>query len=172
MAQQATSANTSINSKRLPAIYNKLYISTGRVIDYGCGKYTDHIRWYLYAHQYLPYDPFNQPDEVNRKTLETCKDRHKATVILSNVLNVIDDMQTVFDVIDHCLELAHGGSVCVTVYEGDKSGVGKYTKKDCFQRNWKFAQWVQWLIACGYLICWDKGIIFIEGKQKRPFRER
>lgn len=56
--QTRTSKNTSVNSWRLPAVYNKVdwdrlkqaySLSTDcpLVYDYGCGKYTEHIRDFL-----------------------------------------------------------------------------------------------------------------------------
>ena len=43
MEQIYTSANTSVNSSRLPKIYNlaKEKIEGKSVLDYGCGKYFD-----------------------------------------------------------------------------------------------------------------------------------
>ena len=52
--QEFTSKNTSVNKAKLPAIYNKLnwevinatnkaYAVDNTVIDYGCGKHTNHI---------------------------------------------------------------------------------------------------------------------------------
>ena len=47
MAQTYTSKATSINRSKLPAVYNKAIFSAPFVFDYGCGKYTDHIRQHL-----------------------------------------------------------------------------------------------------------------------------
>ena len=44
MRQTFTSATTSINSTKLPAVYGKLPFKPVALLDYGCGKYTDHIR--------------------------------------------------------------------------------------------------------------------------------
>ena len=94
--QTCTSARTSINSGRLPAVYSRIPYFTARVVlDWGCGKYTDHIRAALPGHLcYLPYDPFNQPEDVNRDTLALVRIAIQTgtpvTAICSNVLNVID----------------------------------------------------------------------------------
>ena len=61
MKQEFSSANTSINSTKLPAIYNKIdwkkvrnnwyethdEMSWPFVLDYGCGRYTEHINEFL-----------------------------------------------------------------------------------------------------------------------------
>ena len=43
--QTFTSSATSINRSKLPAVYGKAKLSrtTPFLVDYGCGKYTDHI---------------------------------------------------------------------------------------------------------------------------------
>jgi hypothetical protein len=69
-----TSKNTSINSKKLPAIYNRLdwdalrerwakitkFDRTPIVLDFGCGRYTDHIEQFLTTKGFIfrGYDPF------------------------------------------------------------------------------------------------------------------
>ena len=141
--QTYTSAATSINSGRLPAVYSRIPYYTGRVVlDYGCGRYTDHIRAALPGHlAYLPYDPFNQPDDVNRDTLALVRiavhTRTPVTVICSNVLNVIDnddEVRTIANWIRYIVGQT-GGIGYVTVYEGNRSGTGRKTGPDQYQRN-------------------------------------
>lgn len=141
MAQTFTSSATSINSARLPAVFRKAELTAPVVLDYGCGRYTDHIRSALSGKQYLPYDPYNQPNAVNRETARALRSalRRKTPVdvVCSNVLNVIDDDGTVrfiADQIENAVELT-GGTAYVTVYEGDRSGVGRQTGADQYQRN-------------------------------------
>lgn len=140
--QKYTSANTSINSKKLPKIYSKAKFS-GTVLDIGCGRYTIHIRRHLEDQdvEYLPYDPFNQPAEVNEKSLHRTRilirNGRPVNVVCSNVLNVIDDEATVKNIarrIEYIVTLSHGRGY-VTVYEGDKSGIGRQTGTDQYQRN-------------------------------------
>lgn len=81
MKQDHTSAHTSINATKLPRVFNLATFSPGEIIlDFGCGRYTDHIR------------------ATARRT---------------------------------------GGRYLVTVYEGDRSGNGRETMPDCWQRNEK-----------------------------------
>ena len=141
--QTCTIAKTSINSGRLPAVYSRLPYFKGRVIlDWGCGRYTDHIRAALPGHlAYLPYDPFNQPEEVNRDTLALVRiavhTETPVTVICSNVLNVIDNDDEVRNIANwlRYIVTETGGIGYVTVYEGDRSGTGRKTGPDQYQRN-------------------------------------
>lgn len=153
-----TSKNTSINSKKLPAIYNRLdwdalrerwnkltkFDRTPTVLDFGCGRYTDHIEHFLATKGFIykGYDPFWKSAKENDDAL-TCE---PYIVICSNVLNVIINKQTVTDIQKYIREFtfsAYLGKNLVkessfyylTIYEGDKSGIGRMTKPDCFQRN-------------------------------------
>lgn len=143
MSQTYTSANTSINRTKLPAVYRKVTITTPFVLDYGCGKYTAHIRDHVAEQNayYLPYDPYNQPEKVNEgacQMLNRCAEYHKpVTVICSNVLNVINDrneIKNIAKVIRHIVRETNGVAY-ITVYEGDKTGTGRVTGKDQYQRN-------------------------------------
>ena len=144
MEQTYTSASTSINSTKLPAVYRKAKISAPVVMDYGCGKYTDHIKDFL-RHKYgavlLPFDPFNQPRDVNattRRYIHNCIDyKLPVDVICSNVLNVIDSdvsVKTVAWNIENIVSKT-GGTAYITVYEGNRSSVGRRTGSDQYQRN-------------------------------------
>lgn len=143
MAQTFTSSGTSINRTRLPAVYNKATFTSDYILDYGCGKYTDHIKLFAILHDkvYLPYDPYNQPNDVNMHTFETASTvaslGESIDVVCSNVLNVIDsesDISRICSQIEH-IAVKTGGTAFVTVYEGDKSGTGRQTGKDQYQRN-------------------------------------
>lgn len=139
--QTYTSKATSINSARLPAVYGKAKLTAPYVLDYGCGKYTDHIRNALPDKVYLPFDPYNQPDDVNCHSMMTVSTAssldEQVDVICSNVLNVIDDDGTVRFIADQIEYIAErtGGTAYITVYEGDRSGIGRQTGKDQYQRN-------------------------------------
>lgn len=140
--QTYTSKATSINKNKLPAVYNKVRFNSRIILDYGCGRYTDHIRKHLAeSHVYLSYDPYNQPEDVNNVSMFTVQNAIKShtpvDVVLSNVLNVINDDWTILgiaDVIELITEKT-GGTGYVTVYEGNHSGIGKQTGKDQYQRN-------------------------------------
>lgn len=141
--QNFTSSATSINRTKLPAVYGKATLTAPLVFDYGCGKYTDHIKEHVKAdhHVYLPYDPYNQPDDVNKfsvtMVINAMHVRFPVDVICSNVLNVIDSDSEVSRICHHIEEIATttGGTGYVTVYDGDRSCIGRQTGRDQYQRN-------------------------------------
>ena len=141
--QTFTSSATSINRSKLPAVYGKADLTSKLVFDYGCGKYTDHIEEHLKSdrHVYLPYDPYNQPEDVNKFSvtlvINAMHVHYPVDVVCSNVLNVIDSDGEVSRICHHLEEIATttGGTAYVTVYEGDRSGVGRQTGRDQYQRN-------------------------------------
>ena len=151
MTQAFTSAATSINSGKLPKVFSKVSFPRHRLIfDYGCVKYTDHIRAALPDQTYCPFDPFNQPDDVNRCSVNyvlTAMLRHyPVDVVCSNVLNVIDDDDTVCRIARHIREIVRdtGGTGYVTVYAGDRSGIGRQTGPDQYQRNQPLSDYLKY----------------------------
>ena len=65
------------------------------------------------------------------------------TILISNVLNVIEEDEIILQIIKTCKELLESdGRVLITVYEGDKSGKGKQSKEDCYQRNARTAEYI------------------------------
>jgi hypothetical protein len=143
--QKYTSSATSINRSKLPAVYGRATLSrtTPFVVDYGCGKFTDHIDEHLrrLSKVLYPYDPYNQPDYVNLHTLDFIRwamdNRIEVDVVCSNVLNVIDSDGEVSRICHDLERIATttGGTAFVTVYEGNRSGVGRQTGRDQYQRN-------------------------------------
>ena len=138
--QTYTSANTSVNSKRLPAIYKKidwykikLQYNKLVVLDIGAGKYTQHIKEYIESKggEYIPYDPYNLSPADN---LYAGANFHRATVVIcSNVFNVIKEMDVIYDL--HEMITKYNVPYFISVYEGDRSWIGHETKKGCWQRN-------------------------------------
>lgn len=153
-----TSKNTSINSKNLPAIYNRLdwdalreywnkitkFNRTPVVLDFGCGRYTDHIEHFLATKGFIykGYDPFWKSSKENNEAL-ICE---PYIVICSNVLNVIINKETVNDIQRYIRDFSFPAPLgknlvkepsfyYITIYAGNKSGIGCMTKPDCFQRN-------------------------------------
>ena len=138
--QTYTSANTSVNSKRLPAIYKKIdwnkiknYYGDLVVLDVGAGKYTQHIKEYIESKggEYIPYDPYNLSAEDN---LYASANFDRANVIIcSNVFNVIKETDVIYDL--HEMITKYNVPYFISVYEGDRSWIGHETKKGCWQRN-------------------------------------
>jgi len=149
--QTYTSAETSINETRLPAIYGKFEkqfdLHDCTILDYGCGKYTEHIRKWCEDRniRYLPYDPFNQDEATNKNSLNYAMITKAAGLpvigVCSNVLNVIDNDNVICGIIDELRQLTH--ITFYTVYEGDKTGTGRVSKKDCWQRNEKLKSYLK-----------------------------
>lgn len=143
--QTFTSAKTSVNRSKLPAVYGKAKLSKRSpfLVDYGCGKYTDHIRSALLEQGKVlyPYDPYNQPDDVNLHTLDFIRwamdERVAIDLVCSNVLNVIDSEGEISRICNDIEKIVNrtGGTAFITVYEGDRSCVGRQTGKDQYQRN-------------------------------------
>lgn len=155
-----TSKNTSINSKKLPAIYNRLdwdalrerwnkltkFDRTPIVLDFGCGRYTDHIEHFLATKGFIykGYDPFWKDENENHDAL-TCE---PYIVICSNVLNVINDdivlneLQNKIRNFSFLINLDKKQSLYyISIYAGRGDGIGKITKKDCYQRNQKINEY-------------------------------
>ena len=148
MKQQFTSKNTSINTKRLPTIYSKLNLERLRdktIFDYGSGKIETVriIREKLetYDIDYIPYDIYNLSPADNCYALERRKEAD--IYICSNVLNVIKEDEIVQRIIDEIIQLSNTTPYFFKIYEGNKSGIGKQTKKDCWQRNQKTKDYLQ-----------------------------
>lgn len=161
--QYHTSKHTSINTKKLPAVYNKVdwskYGAEHYIFDIGCGcldtqyliknKLCSH-----HLHKFYPWDPCHpcicHPD-VTENLMWRCDSLPKV-IICSNVLNVLDTYSAVFDLVcrlcDAIIVRNNNGTYrlnpCyITVYEGDKSGVGHETKKDCWQRNERLEKYLE-----------------------------
>lgn len=143
-AQKYTSASTSINKSKLPKGYTTVGKHFGWTkgtihLDIGGGRFDnaiEHLATHgVHAHV---YDPYNRSEEHNTNALAKAGNGQADTVSLFNVLNVIDDPEHHTS----ALQLAHSslkpkGKLFVGVYEGDKSGKGKQTGKDSYQRNEK-----------------------------------
>ena len=128
-----TSANTSIN-KRIPALFGKLpnNVRNCQLLDYGCGKYPNYVKQWGEERgiSVISYDKYNYCEE------DWYKEYGYDVVCLSNVLNVVNNWNTRWDILQDCWNcLRIGGQLYITVYEGDKSGKGRITKADCWQEN-------------------------------------
>ena len=163
--QTYSSAATSINSAKLPAVYSRVsdsaYQWADKLLDYGCGRYITHLIKYTARHSALPddryyhycwwygYDRFNRDAADNAHALEGFSESKNSLthrmVFCSNVLNVIDSDDVVKGIAGFLTACAiSGAAVMVTVYEGDRSGIGRATKADCYQRNEKIVNYLKY----------------------------
>lgn len=134
--QTYTSANTSLN--QLPCTH-KLVAQENftKLLDYGCGKY-DTFKNYVevLGKKYFGYDKYNRSEKENMEAL-SCNPN---LVTCNNVLNVIDSDEVMEQVVKDLASF--GCKTIICVYEGDRTGVGKVTKKDCYQRNQKAVEYI------------------------------
>jgi hypothetical protein len=138
MTQEFSSAMTSINSKKLPAVYHKINWerlhkdhNIIRVLDFGSGRYINHIKQFVNQNWgiYYPYDSYWMSELQNEVSLNC----HPDIIICSNLLNVIKEEEIINEIIQTLLN--YNCPVVFSIYEGDKSGIGRETKKGCWQRN-------------------------------------
>lgn len=160
--QLFTSKNTSVNKDKFPKLYNTLNWKQAFkrceemtdplieneifVLDYGCGKYTNHLRQLVYSQEnrdvvhWIGYDSYNM-ETIDEETKWFCNHPQEIDIfVCSNVLNVINDEDEIF----HIIKIASQAKFFFfTVYEGDKTEVGKVTKTDCWQRNEKVKSYLR-----------------------------
>lgn len=128
-----TSKNTSVNSTRPAAIYSYVgFDMDGKhVLDYGCGRYTEVCKkaaYSYYAATWTGYDPYWKPQSLKYRVFDI--------VLCANVLNVIREKRELDACIESCLRMVDvGGKAVFQIYEGDRTGEGRETKPDCWQRN-------------------------------------
>jgi hypothetical protein len=141
-AQEFSSAATSINKTKLPEAYTTIHKRFGWTpesthIDIGGGKYDNAVEFLgklgVKAHV---YDPFNRTEEHNQNVMKEVGNEGADSASLFNVLNVIKEPEYR----QEALHTAHstlkpGGKIFISIYEGDRSGKGKQTKKDSWQNN-------------------------------------
>lgn len=165
MAQTRSSANTSVNSVKLPSAFTH-FTPYGHIMDYGCGKFYNNTKKYCdeYCLSYHPFDVFNCPNSENEKTIAFGENHGFNKIYCCNVLNVIDDVETIMNIIKRMYTyLVITGTIYIQIYEGDKTGVGRETKYDCYQRNAKTVDYIDIvrdaLKGCDYY--WYKECNFI-----------
>jgi len=147
--QKITSAATSINT--LNTVYKLIkdkYPIASLIFDYGCGKYNTNKEYAEECgYEWIGYDPYNRSEKENKKCfsrLEQCF-WHPSAIICSNVLNVLEDVNLISSVLNDIHDYANDNTdIYITIYEGDKSGVGKVTTKG-YQRNEKLIKYTDYI---------------------------
>lgn len=138
--QEFSSAATSINSTKLPAIYNMVNFRPGAVVvDFGGGKFDNAVN-YLKDKDVtlLVYDPYNRSAEHNKEVLRILKEHGGAdAAVNSNVLNVIKEPEAREAVLRNIKKITkRGAPIYITVYEGRGDGAEGPTKSG-YQLNRK-----------------------------------
>jgi hypothetical protein len=147
-----TSAKTSGN--RLAGGFKKITWFTGTVnLDLGGGKYDKGTEYLTHLIRFpglgidkgvknVIYDPYNRDYLFNTEGVGLILESKADTVTCFNVLNVINDKLERFTVIHQAyMALKPMRIAYFTVYEGDKSGVGKETRCG-WQENRKLETYV------------------------------
>lgn len=139
MAQTYTSANTSINKGKVPAIFRKIRWRDGVNLDLGGGKFdtaTDYL-WDNHGIINLIIDPYNrsaEENESNENLITLWGGADSCTI--SNVLNVIDSAEArLVLLLKARRDLKPLAPIYISVYEGDRSGIGRQTGHDQWQNN-------------------------------------
>lgn len=182
--QTVSSMNTSINTTKVPAIWNKInweYVKIHkndhvlRIVDYGCGKAkTANMAKLVVGNQcidsasplkinqeyaYFGYDPYWGDVNQNGVALRCLTEYNEADLcICANVLNVIDDDEEILKIIN---DVTCANYWAFSIYEGNKSGKGEYTKnKTCYQRNLRTKEYSKWFNELGLAYYIRGNIIF------------
>ncbi len=138
--QEFSSAATSINSTKLPAIYNMVNFRPGDVVvDFGGGKFDNAVNYLKDKNvTLLVYDPYNRSAEHNKEVLRILKEHGGAdAAINSNVLNVIKEPEAREAVLRNIKKITRRGApIYITVYEGKGDGAEGPTKSG-YQLNRK-----------------------------------
>lgn len=144
--QEFSSAATSINSSKLPAIFGMGRWKPGEInLDYGGGRFDNATKALGdYGVTNLIYDPYNRSASHNNDVLKQIKEAGGADrATCSNVLNVIKEPEARNAVIRNIHRLLKpGGIAYFTVYEGTGLGNEGPTKAG-YQLNRKTADYIE-----------------------------
>lgn len=134
------------NSNRLPLLLKQFKDeSIYRILNYGAGQHYKLHENLLPNNKIISYDPF--VEEISQLPNKEKFD----IVVCSNVLNVIHDDKELESILDYFDTLTNK-SIYITVYEGNGTGIGAFTKIGTYQRNLKLKDWD---------ILWKRGYIRI-----------
>lgn len=143
--QEFSSAATSINSTKLPAIYNMVNFRPGDVVvDFGGGKFDNAVNYLKDKNvTLLVYDPYNRSAEHNKEVLRILKEHGGAdAAVNSNVLNVIKEPEAREAVLRNIKKITkRGAPIYITVYEGRGDGAEGPTKSG-YQLNRKTSDYM------------------------------
>lgn len=170
--QEITSADTSINSESIPVVFSTLAEKANKlnttldnavIFDTGCGKYPEIIADYFkdYKADYIGRDKFNQPENINNQWIDNCKAAGSVGLnrifTSSNVMNVIKGENFRIAYLQDIMQyMKPGEKLYITVYDGDRTGIGRITKTDkngsatCWQENRKYKDYIPECLKAGF----------------------
>lgn len=143
--QTITSKNTALN--QVASTFKAFNFDNCLILDYGCGKGLSKEfceKTYNNCKVFL-YDPYHNFDELD-SFLRQCKESKKNVIACNNVLNVLQNdalRQVVSDIAVY--SNYYCTDIIFKIYEGDRSGIGRISKKDCYQRNEKTESYVSFI---------------------------
>lgn len=122
---------TSINSKKVPLLFKKISWTPGTInFDIAGGKYdtaTEYLK-NIGVHNII-WDPYSRDTNWNSNALFDISSKAD-TATLSNVLNVIPEKKERLKLIFLAYKsIKDNGILYVSIYEGDKTGTGKISKR-------------------------------------------
>ena len=136
------------NSHKLPFAFTHLnkegVFKKGSVnIDIGGGIYNEAEELLKKSNAInLVYDPHNRTKEHNDKVLNIVSNKKADTATINSVLNVIDNEVTQLKVLNQAKNtVKQNGKILISVYQGNKDGVGKDTIEG-FQQNKKTSEYL------------------------------
>ena len=94
--QEITSAVTSVNVTKLPALFKQVGWEQGtKNFDIGAGKYGGNVTSFLADRGIvnISFDPFNLPFDHNRQAVECVRGGQADTATCTNDLNVLQGLQ-------------------------------------------------------------------------------
>lgn len=133
--------NVAITSvKQIPGLFKKIpWVAGMRNLDVGGGKYDLGTEYLLREHGVVNFilDRYNRSFGHNVDVLWMLHYDKADSVTFSNVLNVIEDKDTRLKLMTvAAYQLSKPDALCyISVYQGDKTGVGKITSTGSFQAN-------------------------------------
>lgn len=143
--QEITSQETSINERKIPAVFNQVKEwKEGTVnADIGGGRFDNVTNWLRdRGVENLIIDWFNRDRAFNEANINRVRGGRADTATISNVLNVIQEPNARELVIRQAADaLKEDGTAYFYIYEGNGSGQGRATTKG-WQENRKAASYM------------------------------
>lgn len=153
-------AATSI--KQVPALFKKVYWMDGTTnLDIGGGKY-DLGSEYLSTKgvMNLILDPYCRSEIQNRIVTNLLSSRKVNTVTISNLLCVIKSKAERGRILRSAKNHLRKNGLCyISIYEGDKSGIGKKTTINTWQNNKKLHEYYDEITKIFFTTTIRNGII-------------
>lgn len=151
MNQNITSKNTALT--QVASTFKKFDFSNSYVLDWGCGKglSKEFCEKTFNNCKVELFDPFHDfklgvQNYCLFSLSAICDSKYDNKIITcNNVLNVLQD-NTLIEVLNGVFATAmvcKVDRIIFKIYQGDKTGLGRITKKDCYQRNEKTEIYVE-----------------------------